>query len=283
MVRVGVHVSIAGSLEKAVLRAKERGCDCFQIFTRNPRGWAAKPITDSDADRFRNAVEDSDLGPVFAHMPYLPNLAGADGELYKKSIQVLLEEIRRCDLLGIPYLVTHLGHARDTPDSGRARVIAAIQQVYEEYDGSVMLLLENTAGEKNSIGSRIEDIATVFSGIGMPDRVGICLDTCHAFAAGYEQRMSDGLNNLVEAIDAGIGLSHLCLIHLNDAKGELGTGLDRHDHIGLGSIGMAGMKMILHHPALRSVPLICETPVDNRRGDDENIRVVRMLARDHSS
>lgn len=282
MVRVGVHVSIAGSLDKAVERAAERGCDCFQIFTRNPRGWAARLITDSDADRFRQAVQHSGIGPVFAHMPYLPNLAGTDLALHEKSIRVLLEEIWRCDLLGIPYLVTHLGHARDSPDSGRARAIAAILQVYGDYDGSVMLLLENTAGEKNSIGSRIEDLTTVFSGIGMPDRIGICLDTCHAFAAGYEQRTPAALDALVEAIDAGIGLSHLRLIHLNDAKGELGTGLDRHEHIGLGSIGMPGMKTILHHPALKSVPLICETPVDDRRGDDENIRMVRALAQDPS-
>lgn len=276
--KVGVHVSIAGSLDKAVGRAEERGCDCFQIFTKNPRGWAAKDISDEDATRFSDAVTASSLSPVFAHMPYLPNLASEKPEISVKSVDALVTELDRCFRLKIPYLVTHLGHAGDSPVSGRKRVIHAINDALSRHEGRTMLLLENTAGERNSVGSTFEEIGEVLDGISDRFITGVCLDTCHAFAAGYEFRNDEAVHSVVEQIHDAIGISRIRLIHLNDAKGDLGSGLDRHEHIGLGSISESGFRAILHHPSLREIPLICETPVDDRRDDAGNIHKVRELS-----
>jgi len=281
MVIAGVHVSIAGSLDLAVGRAIERGCDCFQIFTKNPRGWAAKEITDRDATAFRDAVSSSSLKPVFAHMPYLPNLSSEKPEMYRKSVDALILELHRCSLLGIPYLVTHLGHAGDDTALGRERVISALLQAFDQDSSDVTLLLENTAGERNSVGSRLEEIASVLDGVGDKNRTGICFDTCHAFAAGYDLRTDDAVARVAEEIDTLFGLSRISLIHLNDAKGACGSGLDRHDHIGYGSIGERGIAAFIQHSGFSKIPVICETPVDDRRGDAENIAEVRRLAAEH--
>ncbi|HWQ67269.1 MAG TPA: deoxyribonuclease IV [Methanospirillum sp.] len=278
MVRVGVHVSIAGSLAMSCARARERDCDCFQIFTKNPRGWAAKEITESDADSFRGAVSTTITGPVFAHMPYLPNLASEKPDIYAKSIEALSLELGRCSFLGIPFLVTHLGHAGDDLVSGRKRVVDAIDEVLQVSEKGPVLLLENTAGERNSVGSRFEEMSAVLDGIADSARVGICLDTCHAFAAGYDLRGPVEVSHVFDTLDNLVGSDKIGVIHLNDAKGTLGSGLDRHEHIGLGSIGEDGIRAILHHPILRSLPCICETPVDERRGDRENVSVVRTLS-----
>ena len=277
MVNVGVHVSIAGSLDKAVERAEERGCDCFQIFTKNPRGWTAKPITPDDAETFRKKISSSPAGMVFAHMPYLPNLAGEKPELYQKSVDALIMELERCDLLGIPYLVTHLGHSGDGIRAGQNRVISGINQAVSDANSTTILLLENTAGEKNSVGSTFEDISIVLSGIDDRRRTGVCFDTCHAFAAGYDLRDEESLGRTMDLFEDQIGAKELKLVHLNDTKGDLGSGLDRHEHIGLGYIG-EGIRVILNNGTIRKIPLICETPVDDRRGDRDNIIFVRSLA-----
>ena len=188
MVKVGVHVSIAGSLDRAVDRAKNAGCDVFQIFSRSPRGWGFVPLSDEISDAFTAKIRSSGIIPV-DHMPYLPNLASSKPDIYEKSVAALSAELERCGRLNIPYLVTHLGHhLGDGIAGGRARVIAAVNKALENSDNDVMLLLENTAGEKNSVGSSFEHIQGIINGIEKTHRVGVCLDTCHAFAAGYELR-----------------------------------------------------------------------------------------------
>ena len=279
MVKVGVHVSIAGSVVHAVERASKAGCDTFQIFTRNPRGWAFREIDPGDASLFRNQLEKSGLSPAVDHMPYLPNLATGNPEFEAKSRATLIAELERCGFLGIPYLVTHLGHHRgDGIPAGRARVIDAINQALDAVDNRVMLLLENTAGEKNGVGSRFEDIAGVMEGIARQDRIGLCFDTCHAFGAGYDLSSRKGLEDTLDQFDEVLGLRSIKVVHLNDSKGTLGSGLDRHEHIGMGSIGEEGFAELLSHDVLRRLPLICETPVDDRRDDAANIRKVRDLA-----
>ena len=280
MVQAGCHVSIAGSIDRAVGRALERGCDTFQIFSRNPRGWRAKSLDSAVVDAFREAVRTSGIGPVVDHMPYLPNPASPDDAIYEKSVAGLTEELERCDILGIPYLVTHLGHHRGAgSDAGEERIIAAINRALaDEGEGDVMLLLENTAGEKNSMGAEIAELARIREGVDARERIGFCFDTCHAFAAGYDLRTADAVDAVFGEFEDLVGLEHLRVIHLNDSKGELGGGLDRHEHIGLGAIGEEGFRHILHHPAIRSLPLICETPVDERRDDAGNIAKVRELA-----
>ena len=278
MVKVGVHVSIAGSLDLAVDRAKDAGCDVFQMFSRNPRGWAYKPLSDEDAALFRSKVKTTGIIPV-DHMPYLPNLASPKPEIYEKSVGTLTTELDRCGRLKIPYLVTHLGHhLGDGIAGGRMRVIKAISEALGKSDNNVMLLLENTAGEKNSVGSSFEHIRAIMDGLSFPGRVGVCFDTCHAFAAGYELRTEEGLRETLAQFDDQVGLGHLRVIHLNDTKGDRGSGLDRHEHIGMGFIGEDGFRRILHNKAISSLPLVCETPVDERRDDRGNIEKVRELA-----
>ena len=279
MVKVGVHVSIAGSIAKSVERAAALGCDTFQIFSRSPRGWSFRDIPPDERDLFRNNLEKTGIYPPIDHMPYLPNLATGDPEMYKKSVTTLTSELIRCADLGIPYLVTHLGHhAGDGAVQGRQRVINAINAGLGSADNKVLLLLENTAGERNGVGNRFEDIRSVIDGITQQERVGCCFDTCHAFGAGYELRTRDGLEATMQAFNEAIGLSRIRAVHLNDSKGDLGSGLDRHEHIGLGFIGEEGFAGIFHHPVFQKLPLILETPVDERRGDEDNIGKVRELA-----
>ena len=278
MVKVGVHVSIAGSLDLAVDRAKDAGCDVFQMFSRNPRGWGFKPLSDDDCDAFKAKIRTTGILPV-DHMPYLPNLASPKEEVWEKSVETLSAELDRCHRLGIPYLVTHLGHHLGAGIAGgRARVIRAINAALEKNDHSVMLLLENTAGEKNSVGSSFEHIHAIMDAIAQQERIGVCFDTCHAFAAGYELRTDAGINETLAQLDEQIGKKQLMIIHLNDTKGDRGSGLDRHEHIGMGFIGEEGFRRILHHPVFAALPLICETPVDDRRDDAGNIAKVRELA-----
>jgi deoxyribonuclease-4 len=278
MVKVGVHISIAGSLERAVDRAKAVGCDVFQMFSRSPRGWGFAQLSDETRNAFIGKIRSSGIMPV-DHMPYLPNLASPKPEIYKKSIAALSAELDRCEQLDIPFLVTHLGHhLGDGIAGGRSRVIGAINTALES-SGNVILLLENTAGEKNSVGSSFEHIRGIMDGLEKNNRVGVCLDTCHAFAAGYELRTETGIEETLAQFDDQIGIKNLRIIHLNDSKGDRGSSLDRHEHIGMGFIGEDGFRRILHHPVLSALPLICETPVDDRRDDVGNIRKVRELAK----
>jgi deoxyribonuclease-4 len=279
MVKVGVHVSIAGSIALSVGRAKEAGCDTFQIFSRNPRGWGFRDLNPDEAAVFRDNVRRSGLSPSVDHIPYLPNLATGNREVYDKSVASLSAELSRCSILGIPYLVTHLGHHKEEGmTKARIQVITAINDCLALSGEGVMLLLENTAGEKNSVGSRFEDIAAVLDCIEKKDRVGVCLDTCHAFGAGYDLSTEQGLESTLSSLDDLIGFERCRIIHLNDSRGQLGKGLDRHEHIGMGQIGEDGFFRILSNEFFRSRPLICETPVDERRNDSGNIRKVRELA-----
>jgi len=279
MVKVGVHVSIAGSLDLAVDRAGDAGCDVFQMFSRNPRGWGYQPIPGGVGEAFRAKIRTTGLIPV-DHMPYLPNLASPRPEVWKKSVATLTAELGRCGTLGIPYLVTHLGHhLGDGIAGGRTRVITAINTALGASDNPVQLLLENSAGEKNSVGSSFEHIRRIMDGVEAKKRIGICFDTCHAFAAGYELRTEEGIAETLGQLDEEVGLSNLKVIHLNDTKGNLGSGLDRHEHIGMGFIGEDGFRRILHNKVFAALPLVCETPVDERRDDRGNIQAVRDLAR----
>jgi len=279
MVIVGVHVSIAGSIDRAVPRAVEKGCDTFQIFSRNPRGWQFKPLTDDVAAGFRQACATAGIQSPVVHMPYLPNLSSEKDEIYGKSLESLTVELSRCSQLGISHLVTHLGHHGATGKmNGQKRVVDAINTALHASDPDVFLVLENTAGEKNSVGSDLTGLAEIIAAIDDPKRISICFDTCHAHAAGYDLRSEEAVGATFDLFDEEFGLDLLSIIHLNDAKGMLGSGLDRHEHIGLGAIGEEGFRAILHHPRLRHLTFIMETPEDDRRNDAGNIAEVRRLA-----
>ncbi|MDO5846237.1 MAG: deoxyribonuclease IV [Methanocorpusculum sp.] len=280
MVKLGFHVSIAGSFDLAVGRAKDLGCDTFQMFTRSPRVWAAKPIDSSAADMFQKTLAASGISPVIDHMPYLPNPAAEKPDIYEKSVATLTDELRRCEQLGIPYLVTHLGHhgKEDGHKRGQEKVIAAIGTALDSAGGSTMILLENTANEKNTVGGTFADVGAIADGLGRDSRVGFCFDTCHAGAAGYDIPGYGAETVFGWFADEAGDLSRLKVIHLNDMKGGIGSHLDRHEHLGLGALGEAGIHDVLTYPKISHCAFIMETPSDDVRGDAENMRVARRLA-----
>ena len=278
-VKLGLHLSIAGSIDRVVDRAVERGCDTLQMFSRNPRGWRSKKLGFREVESFRKKLKQSGIWPVIIHTPYLLNLASPKEDVYRKSVEALGDELRRAGELGVPYVVTHLGsHLGHGKKEGFKRIIASVNNSFSEVDNKVVLLLENTAGTRNSTGSSFEDIEYIASRIKDRERIGVCLDTAHAFAAGYDLVSRGAVEHTLQRFDETIGLKELKLVHLNDSKEGLGSRLDRHEHIGLGKIGERGFRNILKSP-LGRLPLILETPVDERRNDVENLRVVRELAK----
>jgi deoxyribonuclease-4 len=211
-------------------------------------------------------------------MPYLPNLASPKDDTYWRSVETLTAELKRCSQLGIPYLVTHLGsHLGRGWGEGARRIVGAIEAALSQSDSRVMLLLENTAGTKNSMGGSFEDIARIIEELG-DERVGVCLDTCHLFAAGYELRTESAFEETMARFDECIGVERLKVVHLNDSQGAFGSRLDRHEHIGLGRIGEEGLMVVLRSRALRDLPFILETPIDGRRDDRGNLMAARELA-----
>jgi deoxyribonuclease-4 len=276
-VRVGFHVSIAGGISNSVDNAKKIGCTAFQIFSRNPRGWAAKQLAPDDVRLFKNKLLASGIekNSVIVHMPYLPNLSGPDSDFYKKSVETLTGEIQRCSALGIPYLVIHLGsHMEKGRTSGINQLVKAIETARTKSGGGPVVLLENNAGQKNSVGGNFEELREILDRLDSPKEFGVCVDTCHLFASGYDLRTKADVDETLEKFDNIVGLKELKFIHLNDSKGPLGSNLDRHEHIGLGQIGAEGLAAFLNHRAIRGLPVIMETPIDERRGDEQNLKVV---------
>ncbi len=278
---VGVHVSIAGRLQNAVDRAIEVGCNrTFQIFTCSPQRWAANPIVDQDAEQFREKVIRNDFVP-FCHMPYLPNFCSPDQTVYSQSTKVLIREVKRCAQLGIRSLVLHFGsHVGTSVADGHRRLVDACVACLRETSGlNVRLLLENSAGIKNSVGSDFNYIRGVLDRIGNEDRTGVCFDTCHAFASGYDLSSEKAVVETMDEFDSVVGAEKLKLIHLNDSKAELGGASDRHENIGQGKIGMAGLKALLGLKRYAAVPIILETPI-RREGDDKmNLEAAKSLLR----
>jgi deoxyribonuclease-4 len=277
---MGLHISISGGLRKAVERAKDRGCDVFQIFSQSPRSWNSKSISEDEAREFVSSFKKSGLALAVDHMPYLPNLASSKDDVHEKSIESLTSELMRCQMLCIPYLVSHLGsHLGAGWDEGFKRIVEAVDTSLSQADNDVILLLENTAGTKNSMGSSLEEMATIIDAFdALRPRLGICLDTCHLFAAGYELRTPEGLQATLNQFQELIGFERLKLLHINDCRGTMGSHLDRHEHIGLGQIGENGFRLILRHPSLKDLPMILETPADSRRNDVANLQAARKLA-----
>lgn len=280
MVKVGAHVSIAKSLDSAIDNAQQLKCDTFQIFTRNPRGWKFNPLDPEEVQVFKEKLDKSGLAPVVDHMPYLPNLSCPEDEIYDKSVSTLNAEVERCVQLGIRYLVVHLGsHLGAGRQVGLDRLGKALNQATKRAKGDFQICLENMAGQKNSMGSKFEDVREILDTVKQQERVAVCLDTCHTYAAGYDLHVEKAVEKTMAAFDSTVGFENLKVVHLNDSENGLGSGLDRHEHIGRGYIGNSGFKAILHHKAVRDLPMILETPVDDRRGIPGNLEAVRRLAK----
>lgn len=278
--QIGCHVSISGSIDKSVDNAVERECSAFQIFTRNPRGWHAKELTKDDIDNFKSKLKSSKIDRLAtcAHMPYLPNLATPKDEGFEKSVKTLVGEVERCAQLGIPYLVTHLGsHLGTGEEAGIKRLVEGLTKAGKTKN-DVMILLENTAGQKNSVGSDFKQLGEIFKQLKPAKKFGVCLDTCHAFVAGYDLKTEENVKKTFTEFDKHVGIDHLKILHLNDARGELGCNLDRHYHLGLGGIGEKGIKSVIKFANNKKIPIILETPIDDDRDDFENVRVAKGFA-----
>jgi deoxyribonuclease IV len=275
---LGAHVSISGAIHMSVDRAVELGCTTFQIFTRNPRGWTYTKLKKAEVDEFRRKFEAAGFRVAMAHMPYLPNIASPKKDIYEKSVRSLVAELERCGALGLELLVVHVGsHLGAGLEKGVEQVANAVNRAVEAVDNQVKVLLENMAGQRNSCGSRFEDIAEILSWVKNADRVGVCLDTCHLLAAGYDIRSEEAVDATISRFDKVVGLNRLWAVHLNDSKGALGSGLDRHEHIGMGNIGENGFKAFINHPAIRDKPMVIETPEDERGNYAADLAKLRKL------
>ncbi|MDH3611544.1 MAG: deoxyribonuclease IV [Nitrosopumilus sp.] len=275
--QIGCHVSISGSIDKAVDNAVKRECSAFQIFTRNPRGWYAKELLAQDIKNFKEKLNSSKINrfATCAHMPYLPNLSSPKEDGFEKSVNSLIEEVERCGKLGIPYLVTHLGsHLGTGEEAGIKRLVKGLTKA-GQVKNDVMILLENTAGQKNSVGSKFQQLGEIFKQLKPTEKFGVCFDTCHAFVSGYDLRTEKNVKETFKDFDKHVGMENLKILHLNDAKGEIGCNLDRHYHIGLGNIGNEGMSSVVKIITKKKIPIVLETPIDDTRDDFENVRIAK--------
>ncbi len=276
----GAHMSAAGGADKAIDRAVQAGCESVQIFTKNNNQWAARPIPEEQVERFRTRLGEEQIAGVMAHAAYLINLASPGDALWEKSVAAFRVELERCELLGIPHLVLHPGsHTGSGETEGIKRVADALNRLHRDLPGyQVMTLLETTAGQGSALGYRFEQLAEIMAGVSEPERVGFCFDTCHAFAAGYELRTSQGYAETMDAFDQVLGLEHLRAFHLNDSKKDLGARVDRHEHIGEGMLGLDGFRHLVNDPRFKGHPAVLETPKSEDLHEDiENLRRLRGL------
>ena len=278
---LGVHVSAAGKIYETLDRAQALKCQTMQIFSRSPLQWRAAPLSLQDAEEFKRRRKKFHIDPVFIHVSYLINLASPNPRLYQGSIRAYVEDMQDAEKLAADYIVTHMGsHKETTEEEGIKRLIVALNKILDETKGSkVGILLENTSGSGSWLGYKFEHQKKILSGIKEKSRVGLCLDTAHAYLAGYDLSTKEGLAKMLDEIDKQAGLKLIKLIHLNDACGALASHHDRHDHIGKGSIGLEGMKRIINHPKLKNIPMILETPKDNAKSDALNLALVRKLSK----
>lgn len=296
--RFGSHCSIAGGFHKAFEEAKRVGCDCMQIFVTQPRRWPTnpnqsdvvpeqgnqgncKPISDTDAELFAKTWKESGIGATIAHTSYLINVASPDDALWQKSLNALIVEWQRAEQLKIEGLVMHPGaHLKATAEEGLERVAkavdAAIASVQPKY---CRLLFENTAGQGSCLGHQIEQLGWLLKAVKKPQHVGVCWDTCHALAAGYDFRTAAGMKSMVAELEKHVGLENLRAVHINDSKKDCGSRVDRHEHIGLGFIGDAGFKRFLASPAFKNLPMYLETAKekDEVSGEDWDVINLRKL------
>ena len=278
--RLGAHMSIAGGPANALLRGHSIGCDAVQIFTRNANRWRSKELTSQQIEDFQQARAATGVHPIVAHSSYLINLGSPDDDLWRRSLDALILEMRRCQQLGVRDYVLHPGAHRGAGEkAGVGRIATALSAALSATAGTeVRVLLENTAGQGSSLGYRFEHLAWLMGHTEGTERLGACFDTAHALAAGYEFRQAESYAAMWEHFCDIIGLERLHAIHLNDSKRDLGSRVDRHEHIGKGYVGLEAFRMLVNDPRLRSVPMLLETPKGaDMREDVENLALLRDL------
>lgn len=278
----GSHLSIAGGMHKALLDAEKLGFDTVQVFTKNQQQWKCKPLEEAAIAEWASHRDRLKFGHTVSHDSYLINLASSDEALWNKSTDLFVEEVTRCKLLGIPYLVTHPGaHLGMGEEVGLKRVAEALDNVHARVKKcDVITCLEITAGQGSSLGYKLEHLAWIIDHVKSPERLGVCLDTAHLFAAGYDFR-GKKFAAFRKEVDSIVGLKQIKVLHLNDSKKDLGSRVDRHDHIGKGTIGLDGFRPIVRDEAFAQMPKILETPKskaeDGRDWDEINLEMLRSL------
>lgn len=273
-------MSISGGVDSAFDRGEEVGCDAMQIFTKNNNRWNAPPLEKKTVDRYHLRQEETGIAPVVAHTAYLLNLASPKDDLWERSLEALVDEMERCELLAIPNLVLHPGsHTGSGEDAGIARVSEALNRAHERMpDADVKVTLEVTAGQGSNLGYRFEHLARIIDGVDAAERLAVCFDTCHALTAGYDFRTPEGYEGVFAEFDSLIGLGRLEVFHLNDSLKDAGSKVDRHAHIGEGFVGLDAFRMILNDPRFDDLPMLLETPKGpDMKEDVENLRILRGL------
>lgn len=280
----GAHMSSAGGCHKALLMAQSFACETVQLFTKNNNQWNAKDLAESDIQQFRDVLAASSLRFPMAHDSYLINLASPDEQLYQRSIDAFVIEMQRAEQLGLAYLVTHPGaHVGSGEEAGIERVIAGLDEAHRRCPGfRVQVLLETTAGQGSSLGWRFEQLGRIIESVREGDRLGVCLDTCHVFAAGYELAPASRFRATMKEFDRLIGLERLRACHLNDSVKPLGSRVDRHAHVGEGQLGIEPFRLLVNERRLRDLPMVLETPKEETpegHSDARNLRTLRELFR----
>lgn len=276
--RIGLHTSIAGGLHLALERASALGCTAVQMFSHNPRGWQLKDLTPEECALFKDTKARLDISPVCVHASYLINIATTKPDLRAKSIEMLRAEVSRADAIGADYVILHTGVSHE--EGGRDAAIAGIVEAMKGLKTkTTRLLLENTSGKSGDMASSMEGLAAIFHGVNQsgPLSGGVCIDTCHAFAAGYDFRRKGAAEEFARELDRLVGIANLKVVHLNDSKADSGTGKDRHEHIGKGFIGDSGLSAFLNHPHFKGLPVILETPRESDADDLANMAAARAI------
>ena len=283
MLLIGAHMSIAGGIPLSLTRGQELGCRTIQIFTKNANQWKARDITPEEVAEFTRQKEATKIWPVVAHDSYLINLGAPDEERLQKSRESFLIEMQRTELLGLPYLITHPGaHLESGEQEGLKKIAESIDWFHRRTEGFKMkILLETTSGQGTNLGYRFEHFSTIMDMVEDASRLGFCFDTCHVFTAGYDLRTRDAYEKTMEEFDRVIGLARLNVFHLNDAKNDVGSRIDRHQHIGKGKLGLDAFRFLLNDPRFTHLPKILETPKGKDMTEDKmNLAVLESLAED---
>jgi len=278
----GSHVSASGGVDRAPQRGVDVGAEAIQVFSKNERQWVAKPLDPAVVQKFRSEVERTGIGfdKLVVHDSYLINLASPKDDILEKSVAAFTDELERCDLLGIPFLVTHPGaHTGSGVEAGIEQFAASLDRIFAVIpENQTITLLETTAGQGTALGRSFEEIAAIIDRVEQSDRVGVCLDTCHVFAAGYDYRTPELYAAMMDTFEQTIGINRLKVIHLNDSKNPLGSNKDRHEHIGDGEIGLEGFRQFVNDPRLAGIPAILETEKDDAgEYDKRNLATLRAL------
>lgn len=277
--KLGKHVSIAGGLDKAPVRAYNLNCNCLQIFSKNPRSWKGRKISETEYRKTKANLKKYKTNPLVIHDTYLINIASPKNKLWEKSLKTLKDEYIRAGKLGASYLVVHPGnHTGQGKKKGIKRISKALNLILSEVNNKVNLLLENVSGQGTAIGSNFEELYDIITNISRKEKIGICLDTCHALAAGYDMTGPQKIELMLDQFDKIIGLEDLKVIHINDSKHPCGTNKDEHAHIGKGYLGLKNFEYLINHPQLKKIPFILETP--KFKGEDNDVKTLLALRKD---